>query len=503
MTIAPALFFVVFLPAVLVGFRLCCRFLPSQAAHFLVLASLVFYAALDLRALPLLLASICFNFWITGVLRQDPNHRARWSAFGVTLNLLPLVFYKYVHAAPTADDLGLFVVAGVPLGLSFYTFQQITCLFDIQQEGAPRLSFFRHALFGSFFAQIPAGPISRYRDLAPQLAGLGSKPVPLPTLLAGLSLFTCGLGKKLLLADPLGAIVGPIYAFSLAGHSLGFLRAWTLAWTFLLQLYFDFSGYSDMAIGFALALGLVLPVNFNSPLKAISGTEFMDRWHISLVAWVREYLFQPVFQMVRRLTFGTAPQRRILAWATATVVSMVVIGLWHGRRISLVVSWFAIGVLLVAFQLPGLLRPQYRQTGTRATAGALRRTLRLGGNLMLVCLLSLPLLATGRGQLLPILQNMAGWSLLQHSPSGFPGHLLSATDVAAILFASLIVFCAPNTMQIFGLLPRTRLQAPDAGMAALRWRPGFAWGVTLGTLLLAEIVFAGARGGGSFIYARF
>ena len=514
------LFTVCAFPMTLVVFHLARRYRPETAAALLLLASLAFYAMADRAGLPLLLCSILFNFWISGRILRADTRRRWWTFAGVVLNVLPLIFYKYLRAAPLAGSGGLFIVAGIPLGLSFYTFQQITCLFDIQRPGAVRLPLVRHALFAGFFAQIPAGPVSRYRDLAPQMARVGLEKVDARMIASGFSLFLVGLGKKMFLADPLGGIIDPMHAAVAAGQQPGMLQAWLSAWTFVLQMYFDFSGYSDMAIGAAMCFGLVLPVNFNSPLKAISGSDFVARWHMSLVGWIREYLYQPIFQAVRRLPFETAHRKRMVAWAVATVASMTVIGAWHGRQLALILEGLLGGVLLVMTQLPGLLRParaKHHETslGHRLLQGA--RRLRM---LAAVSVLGLTMRAGSMTAMLVFLRSMFRWQALTlpsfvqatvpaavaarlHFADMLPQSQGPMVDGAVLCIATAAMFVLPNTMQIFGLLPKDLAPLPSkANVARTIWRPSMGWGIVMGGLAILEIICYSGAGTG-FIYANF
>lgn len=511
-------FLLVLLPLTLLVFRLACRQRPGLAAPTLLVASLAFYAGADPAGLPLLLASMAVNYGLGGLIRRDTRRRAGWVALGVLLNLLPLVLYKYLVTPAPAAAPGAFVMAGIPLGLSFYTFQQIGFLLDSRRADAPRLGPLRYGLFAGFFAQLPSGPISRYRELAPQLLDLGRRPVPGTLVLAGLSLFVLGLGKKLVFADNIGHLVDGVHALVAQGGRPTLLESWLACWGFTLQLYFDFSGYSDMAMGLALCVGLWLPTNFNSPLKAASFSDFLDRWHMSLVAWIREYLYQPLFQAVRRCPLGSPVRRRLIAWAVATVASMGLMGAWHGAKPSLLLGGLLGGALIVLSQLPALLR---RRGPTPASAWG-RRVRRLGGHLAVLLTFSVLGLINRADDLTILGKLLAGLvdvgslgvspSLAAWLPAPLAG-ILPATgflpglpdyrrvDLFLLLVATGTVFVAPNTLQRFGLL-RATPTAPDGQAPVLAWRPNAAWGMAIGAVLLLVMLFGETPGSG-FIYARF
>ncbi|WP_263143881.1 MBOAT family O-acyltransferase [Pseudomonas sp. RIT-PI-AD] len=506
-------FLLAFLPLLLVAFHVAARRLPALAAPLLLLASLAFYAWADPASLPLLLASMLANYAISGKVLVDAGRRRFWVGLGVLVNLLPLILYKYVVPASSHSS-GAFLIAGMPLGLSFYSFQQITCLFDIQRPGALRLNPLRHALFVGLFAQLPAGPISRYRDLAPQIAALGRTPVAPQVLLAGLSLFLLGLGKKVIFADHIGHFVDLFHQALARGERPVLLESWLACWGFMLQLYFDFSGYSDMAVGIALCFGLWLPVNFNSPLKAASPSEFVDRWHMSLVAWVREYLYQPLFRWVRRWPLGDPPRRRLWAWAIATLCSMGLLGAWHGASLALLLGGLASGVLMVLSQLPGLLPASARL----APSGWRRRAWRLTARFLLLLTLSVLGLfsrADSLDSLARVLGSLLDLGSLSLSPAyahllpaglggwiaadGFFPHLPAyrGLDVLLLGLGTLLVFATRNTVQRFGYV------APQEGICAgaLGWRPSLRWGVAIGGVVLLTLLL-GERAGQGFIYAR-
>ena len=510
------IFIFCFLPTVLILFTLACRFDSRLGAPILLLASLVFYCVADLAGLPLLLLSIGLNFWLTGRIRGSQHHPRRWMRIGVALNLLPLFIYKYVHQGPaTSEAAGIFVLGNIPLGLSFYTFQQISCLVDIRKHNAPRLGLMHHALFTSFFAQIPAGPISHYRYLAPQIASVGKNAVSGRNFSAGVSLFALGLAKKLLIAGKLQVIVDHFYDQLASGTGLSVLQAWVTAWAFLLQLYFDFSGYSDMALGVGLCCGISLPPNFNSPLKSLTGSEFVDRWHMSLVSWIREYLYQPLFNRLRKLPLGSGVRQRTTAWAIGTIVSMAVIGAWHGSQVAFLIGGTVGGILLVLRQLGDTLLLSREQKKRGAFhRGVLKLVSLITLSIFVIsirakstatCFAMLRAMADWRsvvsGQVLAGLHTIGAYGLDLRSLVPHPG--VDRLHEVILLAATLIVLYLPNTMQMFGILPSSPSSAPAEKGLRLAWRPTPAWGIAIGCLLVLEIFFGGINQQAGFIYAKF
>ncbi len=351
---------------------------------------------------------------------------------------------------------------------------------------------------------------ARGHQITPQLGSVRVEP---STVLAGGSLFLVGLAKKTFLADALGDLVNPLHAVVATGQHLSLVEAWFAAWAFVLQMYFDFSGYSDMAMGAALCFGISLAINFNSPLKAISASDFVGRWHMSLVGWIREYLYQPLFDAVRRLPIRSRLVKRVAAWAVATIASMTVIGAWHGRQPVLVLEGFAGGTLLVLTQLPALLRKK------AVPAAAHVRRLHLSGRIRVllgVSVLALALRVSSMQALLSFLQSMVDVRSLA-LPASFPASFswrfaldalmphsrLTPVDYLTVVFATAVVLLLPNTMQVFKLLPG-EVMAGDVLTLQARaiWRPTIPWGLAMGSLALLELVFSTSRNQG-FIYAAF
>jgi alginate O-acetyltransferase complex protein AlgI len=292
--------------------------------------SLVFYGAWDVRFLVLLVVSILVNFTIGGLLEKAVcKHQHGKSnllvSAGVASNLLVLGFFKYAHFvidnfnAATGTDF-VFSAIILPLGISFFTFEQIGYLADIRRGHLYRADLLRYAVFVSFFPRLVAGPILRYGEIVPQLT-LNERPRWLSRDLAiGLTIFFIGLCKKSLLADGIAPYANSVFIAATDGHSPELFLAWAgvLAYTF--QLYFDFSGYSDMAIGTARCFSIVFPMNFNSPYKSASIIEFWRRWHMTLSRFLRDYLYISLGGNRR------GPVRRY----TNLMLTMLLGGLWHG-----------------------------------------------------------------------------------------------------------------------------------------------------------------------------
>ena len=336
-------FLFLFLPIVLVGYY----FLVPRGARlgFLTVASYFFYGWWDWRFCSLMLISTVVDY-IAGqrIHASDVRTvRRRWLTLSIVANLSLLGFFKYYDlAAQTTQQLALLFGANIepylpmlnivlPVGISFYTFQSMSYSLDIYLGAAkPARSIWHFACYVALFPQLIAGPIVRYRDLAEQLV---QRTHSWAKISLGIQFFIAGLAKKVILADGVAFLVPSAFQ---PGATPDLIGAWVGTLAYSMQIYFDFSGYSDMAVGLGLMLGFRLPQNFNSPYKACSITDFWRRWHISLSAWLRDYLYIPL------------GGNRLGALRTYLnlFVTMLLGGLWHGANWTFVVWGGYHGVLL-------------------------------------------------------------------------------------------------------------------------------------------------------------
>lgn len=312
-----------FLPAVLLAFAAARRHSPRAGILVLLVASLFFYGAWRPIYLILFLASVGMNFSF-GLLMVDPRRRRRIGMIGVAINLAALCYFKYTNflldnvSALTGAPLP-FANIILPLGISFFTFQQIAYLVDVMRGAPVERDIVSYTLFVSFFPHLIAGPLVHHAEMIPQFKrGTTSRSSVLAA--RGFSIFAAGLFKKVVIADNLAQFVTPVFAHLDGGGGVTASWAWLATLAYTLQIYFDFSGYSDMAIGLALMFGIRLPVNFRSPYKSLSIIDFWRRWHITLSRFLRDYLYIPLGG--NRL--GEA--RRYLN----LLITMLLGGLWHG-----------------------------------------------------------------------------------------------------------------------------------------------------------------------------
>lgn len=332
-------FVVGFLPPVLFGYWLLARY-DGARLYFLLAASLFFYGYWNWRFEFLLLGSITGN-WLFAEAYFRWRHRSLTVA-AIVLNLLSLAAFKYLgfFAGILAEASGWRLPVPeilLPIGISFFTFHNIIYLADLYGGRAPRYRLRDYALYIALFPQILAGPLVRYYEIMPQFALSPLREGWERRLAQGICLFLIGLGKKLLFADALASHADPIFAA--AGHrALSMGEAWTGTLSFPLQIYFDFSGYSDMAIGLALMLGFSLPLNFDAPYRAVSLREFWRRWHMTLSRFLRDYLYIPLGGN----RHGLARQ------LAALLATMALGGLWHGAGWTFVLWGTLHGIGLAA-----------------------------------------------------------------------------------------------------------------------------------------------------------
>lgn len=335
-------FLLAFLPLALGLHWLAERFAPRLRLPVLVALSFAFYGYWDWRFLPLLILSIGINWLIAEAFQKTKS--SGLITLAIALNLAVLAVFKYFNFF--ADLAGLIpelpapkLDVALPLGISFFTFHHIMYLTDLRRGQAPRYDLVRYALYIAFFPQVLAGPLVRWREIMHQLDERPyQRPDAAERIAQGLMLLTFGLAKKVLLGDPLAEYANPVFAAAAAGKVVSLMEAWqgTLAFTF--QIYFDFSGYTDMALGLALLFGIALPQNFEAPYRSLSIQDFWRRWHMTLSRFLRDYLYIPLG--------GSRSGLPTQIWAL--FATMALGGLWHGAGLTFVAWGVAHGLALIA-----------------------------------------------------------------------------------------------------------------------------------------------------------
>jgi D-alanyl-lipoteichoic acid acyltransferase DltB (MBOAT superfamily) len=464
-------FIFAFLPAVLGVYLLVRRHAERPwAIAWLVLASFVYYAYWNPLFLLLLAGSILVNYALgsllcSGRLRAGAARRAVLVG-GLAFNLGVLAYFKY--AAFFVDNLNRLSGAGLPLpqillpiGISFITFQKIAFLVDAYRGQVRDFSFANFALFVSFFPQLIAGPIVHHSEVMPQFARVPPAGSVAADLSVGFSIFCVGLFKKVVVADTCALFADAGYGMLKAGQPLDAASAWVAVLAYAFQLYYDFSGYSDMAIGLARMFGIRLPVNFDSPYKASGAIDFWRRWHITLSRFLRDYLYIPL---------GGNRRGALRQYLNVTVV-MLLGGLWHGANWTFVV-WGGVHGMLLAIN-----HAWNRLAGGAVRSSALTRGAAVVLTFLAVTLAWVPFRAGSlheAGRMLALLDpfsfdawisfrtflhaqlnqpfNVSGWFRPRELwPAYLPPDFLAAYKPAG-LFLGLVAACSfllPNTQQLF------------------------------------------------------
>ena len=484
-------FLFAFLPVTFAGFFLLARVGPAWAAAWLTAASFFFYGWWNADYLWLLTVSIAFNYAcgraIAGAAARENRGAARRRlVFALAGNLIVLGYYKYANFFVTnVAALGGFEwtlqTIILPLGISFFTFTQIAFLVDAYQGRVRETNPLHYALFVTYFPHLIAGPILHHAEMMPQFARAETYRVSAENVAVGLTIFAIGLAKKVMLADPVGAYARPVFDAAAAGLPVTTAQAWTGALAYTLQLYFDFSGYSDMAIGLSRLFGVKLPLNFHSPYKAENITEFWRRWHMTLSRFLRNYLFIPLGG------FRRSAGRRL----AALMGTMFLGGLWHGAGWNFVVWGLAHGALLAV---------NHAWRSFRQSRGHdLKQTTPLGR----VCAIGVTFAVIVATMVLFRASDLASAGIVLKAMAGAGSGAGSVAPAAWQWIAGLlaIVWFAPNTQQLMARAePALAVPAGTVAGSGL-WRPSIA--CALATALLLSVAIAHLHRQSEFLYFQF
>ena len=471
-----------FLPLVLLLYFLAGRRSALAAIAFLAAASLFFYGWWNPRYLLLLAGSVSFNYLVGRRLARNPA-RARGDQamlwLGVAGNLTVLGAFKYASFfAVNANALAGFSLPiphiVLPLGISFFTFTQIAYLVDAYRKEVREYRFVHYGLFVTFFPHLLAGPVLHHAEVMPQFAQARSLRFDPENFAVGLTIFAIGLFKKVVLADGIAEFATPVFDAARDGATLSFLAAWGGALSYTFQLYFDFSGYSDMAIGLARLFGIVFPANFNSPYKAASIIDFWRRWHMTLSRFLRDYLYIP-------LGGGRChPLRR----HANVMVTMLLGGLWHGAGWTFVIWGGLHGLYLVANHVwRALARRWFAQFPLPPALGrALGQLLTFVAVVFAWVFFRADSLAAAQA----MLEGMAGLNGISKADPYYYG----APQLKGLLAMFLIAWGLPNAQQLLHRCRPVIATYADEIFAPgrLSWRPSAAWALLTAALLITAAV---------------
>lgn len=503
-----------FLPVCLIVASLLAQ-LPSRLPYlwWLIIASLIFYSWQDIRLTSLFLTSVTFNYIMAGLLiRPQTPYRFPLLAASVTANLLYIGYFKYlcfiVSSANTVFsthwDVGNIVL---PLGISFYTFQKIAYLIDAYQGKVKDHNLVNYCLFTAFFPQLIAGPIVHHSDVICQFSSRKGFRLNSADIAVGMTMFTIGLFKKVILADGIAPFASIVFGLAKDGGEMNWVVAWIGALSYTLQLYFDFSGYSDMALGLGRMFSIRLPINFDSPYKATSIVDFWRRWHITLSNFLREYLYIPL---------GGNRHGTLRRYANL-MTTMLLGGLWHGAGWTFVIWGGLHGLFLVVNHCwDSIFHP--RVTSKTGSQGAFESDQKLNPSLASRRLSSPTEVAAWRiwsGRIVTFVAVTCAWVFFRAENTTAALNLLSAmfgisgrsVETTALLWNKLrdapgciaaymaIVWLLPNSQQLLGRVrPALRYRYRPDGLSweerlarFLQWRPAPAVAVWYGGMFVVAL----------------
>jgi alginate O-acetyltransferase complex protein AlgI len=496
------LFYLVFLPAALLGFQLLGYLGRRWAIGFLTFMSLLFYFQWNHVFVLLLIGSIAVNFAFSELIAfsaKRPQAQSFWLIAGITTNLGVLCYYKYLFPmlrflnarGVVHHDWGTVIL---PLGISFFTFTQIAYLIDLKQGIAQRESPLSYALFVTFFPHLVAGPIIHHKEMMPQFRRPGRYQLNRADLTVGLTWFTMGMFKKVMVADRIAPFAE---AFFGSPHGMDAATAWRGVLLYSLQLYFDFSGYSDMAVGLARMFSIRFPLNFNSPYKADNIIDFWQRWHMTLTRYILDYVYAPIQLQVssRRLDKGKKlskkAQRTLEGFtqmvAMPTVITMFLAGVWHGAGLQFLCFGLLHGAYLTVNHAWRIFVPAESRLRKLMTV-----PVGMGLTYAGVVVAQVFFRANSLGDVFTVLGEMVGRNGWGHR---WP---LSHVLLVAALFA--VCWLMPNTQEILGEnregdIANWRL------FPTLRWVPTVGWWAATSGAFALSMFYSTASS--TFLYFQF
>ncbi|MBN1254998.1 MAG: MBOAT family protein [Deltaproteobacteria bacterium] len=512
------LFIFIFLPITFLGYHLISQLRCHHlTVWWLVGASLLFFGWYNPAYLYLLTCSILVNFALGKILanRLYIKHQKAILILGIGVNLVLLGYFKYanffINNVNTVFDSDLHInMVILPLGISFWTLQQVAYLVDAYRGKIDKHSFIDYCLFVSFFPKLISGPILRFNETIPQLTKDNATYISSENIAVGLSFFFIGLFKKVILADGIAEYATSVFDAAVLGTTLTFFEAWIGALAYTFQLYFDFSGYCDMAIGLGLIFGIRLPLNFYSPYKAVSIIDFWRRWHITLSNFLRDYLYIPLGGNRK------GPTRQCIN----LMIVMAIAGLWHGAGWTFVIwgslhgfyltlnhtwqrflqkawrspkkdNWWSKRVsILITFVAVTIAWVFFRAENLSAAIGVLEGLVGLNGFV-------LPIFPETLKSIEHLLEHLG----ITFASQPFAMHI----GIGWILISLAICWLLPNTQQYMGnyqaALDGFYRKIELSSRQWLRWKPSFLNAVVVAAIAVFAVL--GLNRASEFLYFRF
>jgi alginate O-acetyltransferase complex protein AlgI len=511
-------FIFIFLPIVVAVFFALGSASRAWALGWIIAASLFFYGWWRPLNVLIITPSVLINFvlarWLQRLNKQERRGAAQAVLMvGIAFNVAFLGYFKYsnffVGTINDAFGTQMFLARVVlPLGISFITFQKIAFLIDVHAGRIEAFTLQDYFLFVLFFPQLIAGPIVHYREMMPQFRRASCR-FDKGNVCVGLTLFAFGLFQKVFLADNIAQFVTPLYQQATSGGGIPLLSAWIAAVGFTLQIYFDFSGYTDMALGIARLFGVKLPPNFNSPLRASSIIDFWLRWHMTLTRFLTAYIYNPLALWLtrRRAARGRAfvSERNMGPGAFSellmlpTMLTMLVSGIWHGAGYTFIV-W---GVLHGAFLT---VNHAWRLFGTKLwrDKSSYSRFMQPAGFIITFACVAASMVIFRSPNLTTashLLQGMLGLHGI-----GLSGGLGLKKITLWIVAAAFIAFACPNSLQLLSEFEpalgwKSGLRDGATAPTRFHWKPSLAWAVAVAAIVAIGILNLGGQS--EFLYWQF
>lgn len=523
-------FLALYLPVTLLVFYALGSRSRQYAIRWLIIASLVFYGFWRPLNVLIILPSIAINFAIASILlrlNSDDGPRSRSKALliaGIFFNVAFLGVFKYTDFVTgaindaLATHLPLLHII-LPLGISFITFQKIAFLVDVQAGRVRSFSLQEYCTFVLFFPQLIAGPIVHYREMMPQFNAVSCR-FDEQNFAIGLTLLVFGLFKKVVIADSIAHYVTPIYEHSAAGGQTSALLAWVAAVGFTLQIYFDFSGYTDMALGLARFFGIKLPQNFNSPLRAASIIDFWLRWHMTLTRFLTAYIYNPLLLTLTRQRQSrgkpvfsgrnTTVGAFLSLLMFPTMTTMFISGVWHGAGYGFIIWGLLHGLYLT-------INHAWRLTAARLWSDRVQyhRVMRPAGLVLTFVVVTATMVffrASTIDSALDMVKGLIGLNgsslhgITQHDTGIFADWVMRDFIKMAfwIIGPMAIALACPNTMQILARYEPALGVRPEPALLVtgtpVMWNISVRWGLAVSAAAAIAVVFMGPS---EFLYWQF
>ncbi|MGB3518137.1 MAG: MBOAT family O-acyltransferase [Elainellaceae cyanobacterium] len=496
-------FVFLFLPIVLgVFFLIGHRGWHQAALAWLVIASLFFYGVWNPAYLILILLSIAINYALGRLIQESRTIRPQSASFltvaGVLLNLGLLGYYKYanffVDNFNTLLDTDIVLKTIIlPLGISFFTFQQMAYIIDVSKGHINDNNFLRYCLFVTFFPQLIAGPIVHHDEMMPQFAQRDILKPSMRAIAIGLTLFTLGLFKKVMIADTIAGYGNSIFRAAMMGEELSFFTAWLGAIAYTFQLYFDFSGYADMSIGIAYMLKIKLPLNFFSPYKSVDIIDFWRRWHMTLSRFLKDYIYIPL---------GGNRKGKVRRYVNL-LTTMLLGGLWHGAGWTFVIWGGLHGIYLVINHAWRGLENRFGWA-VGESVPTWRSLLSIGVTFIAVTVSWVLFRANDLSAAGVMLQGMIGRYGFDWVTSSSFLELEWVTTLVLLAAIGLAFFC-PNAYELLEryrpALETYRTSAFSTAKTWFHWMPSQAWAIIMGLMFGVSIL--GMSRVSEFLYFQF